>query len=399
MLTGDLALSYRRGNMVAPKHIETGDAKYLRVADDLVAIFRDHQGRPRAELDEELDQYVGAGTDYKILRGFIKLLSDRSTFETSVPVEPAELRRALFMKARLYHPATGEARDEVISQVAAEMGCAIDDVTAHLYGDLPENQKLVAFDDLGAKELIDRYNLAQAQALLYRSVEMRVRVEPQEAASYRQLFDAIKYYRLIHTIRGSQSSGYEVRLSGPVSIFHRSQKYGVQMAVFLPALLACRNWSLRAEIDMKGRGPAFFELASDQRKLRSTYESEPRYENPFVEKLASRWEDGASAWRMERSREVIDLAGSVFIPDFVFIHESGRRLFLEVLGFWTPKYLADRLKQFEHARMTNFLLAASEDLLGSRDSPAHLPANVIVFKSALGPKEIRAALESVTSDE
>jgi predicted nuclease of restriction endonuclease-like RecB superfamily len=148
---------------------------------------------------------------------------------------------------------------------------------------------------------------------------------------------------------------------------------------------------------MKGRGPAFFELASDQKKLRSSFESEPRYENPFVEKLASRWEDGASAWRMERSREVIDLAGSVFIPDFVFSHESGRRVFLEVLGFWTPKYLADRLKQFEHARMNNFLLAASEELLGSRDSPADLPANLLLFKSALGPKDIRAALENVMS--
>ena len=393
MLTGDLALSFRRGQSVAPKHIDAGDAKYTRVADDLIAIFRDHQGRLRAELDQELDEYVGAGTDYKILRGLIKLLSDRSVFETAVPVEPAGLRRALFMKARQKHPAINEARDEVISEVAAEIGCAIQDVTAHLYGDLPENQKLVAFDDLGATELIDRYNLAQAQALLYRSVEMRIRVEPQDASSYRQLFDAIKYYRLIHTIRGSQSSGYEVRLSGPVSIFHRSQKYGVQMAVFLPALLACRNWSLRAEIDMKGRGPAFFDLKSDQTRLRSTYESEPRYENNFVEKLAARWDDGASAWAMERNREVIDLAGSVFIPDFTFSHASGRRVFLEVLGFWTPRYLADRLKQFEHARMSDFLLAASEELFGSRDEPKDLPANVLLFKSSLGVKDIRAALE------
>ncbi|MEW6212822.1 MAG: DUF790 family protein, partial [Acidobacteriota bacterium] len=315
MLTNDLAMSWRRGDRINPRYISPSDAKYLQAADDLIGIFREHSGARRAELDRELDEYVGAGTDYKILRGMIKLLTDRCLFETATAEQPAEIRRALFLKARAHHPVDESAREQLINEVAVEMGCADQQVTEWLYADLAANQRIVSFDEMTAAELIDRYNLAQAQALLYRCTEIDLRVDPQEQVEYRRLFDAIKNYRLIHLIRGSDTSGYEIKLSGPVSIFHRSQKYGIQMAVFLPALLACRGWKMRAEIDMKERGSAFFELDSRQTRLRSDYWIEMVEASPVGEKFAARWTDGQ--WKLERCGEVIDLGGGAFIPDFV----------------------------------------------------------------------------------
>src|ERR1041384_1761503 len=104
MLTADLAMSRSRGNRIEPYRIDPGDKNHLEMASDLVAIFREHLGARRAELDAELEEYVGTGTDYKIVRGLIKLLTDQGRFETASPVEPAELRRALFLKARASHP-------------------------------------------------------------------------------------------------------------------------------------------------------------------------------------------------------------------------------------------------------------------------------------------------------
>jgi uncharacterized protein len=386
-------MSWRRGRATGPRYIDTGDAGYLQVADDLIAIFHEHEGRRRAELDEELEEYVGSGTDYRVLRGLIKLLTDRCAFETAISIEPTEIRRALFLKARSHHPVNDEVREQLIGEVAVELGCDVGTISEGLHGDLVENQKLISFEEVTASELLDHYNLAQAQALLYRSVEMTIRLEPQEAAGYRQLFDAIKYYRLIHMIQGSAASGYEISLSGPVSIFHRSQKYGVQMAVFLPALLRCRGWAMRAEIDFKERGTAFFELNSRQNKLRVDHAGDWTGENAFVEKLAAKWNDSSSEWTMERSREVVDLDAAVFIPDFVFHHSSGKKVYVEVLGFWTPRHLGERLKEFERAGFKDFLLAASEELRGSRDEPAGLPPNVILFKSSIDPRDVKAALD------
>jgi predicted nuclease of restriction endonuclease-like RecB superfamily len=355
-------------------------------------------------LDHALEEYVGTGTDYKILRGFIKLLMDRCEFETASPVEPAEIRRALFTRARSLHPVTNDetARAEILRQVALELSAPPDLLLSSLYADLPENQKLLEFQPLGPEKLLDIYNLAQAQALLYHCVEMRLEVEPGLAREdYRELFSAIKAYRLIHTIKGDAAGGYQVRLDGPVSMFHRSQKYGVQMAVFLPALLMCKGWEMRAEIvsGKPGRPNAFFELSSSQRRLQSDYLEGLADENPVREKFAAKWEKHESQWTLAPSREVIPLGESAFIPDFVLTHAQGHTFYLEVLGFWTPRYLDNRLKEFAHARFSNFILAAWDELRGSRDPLAKIPPHAIIFKRSLDPAAVELLLNEFIAEE
>ncbi len=403
MLTADLAQSWQRGGRTAPRYIDRHDENYLADAAALLRIFAEHEGRPRRELDHALEEYVGTGTNYKILRGFIKLLTDRCTFETDSVVEPADIRRALFLRARSVHPVTKDetARQEILRDAALELGAAPERILSGLYADLPENQVLMEFDALAPEKLLDIYNLAQAQALLYHCVEMRLDVEPQAREDYRELFYAIKAYRLIHTIKGNARDGYQLRLDGPVSMFHRSQKYGVQMAVFLPALLLCKGWQMRAEIasNKPGRENAVFELASSQKRLQSHYLEALRDENPVLEKFAARWEKHESEWTLSQSRDVISLGESAFIPDFILKHPAGHTFYLEVMGFWTPRHLQERLKEFEHARIKNFVLAAWDELRGSRDPLARIPPNTIVFKRNLEPAAVETMLSELIAEE
>ena len=390
MLTADLAMSWQRGDRIKPRYIDAEDEEYLRAAEDLIALFESHGGRARAALEESLQEYVGTGTDYRTLRGLIKLLTDRCEFETSSPAEPAEIRRALFLKARGRHPvATQEARAELIAEAARELSCDPAELLDALYADLPENQRLALFEPLTPAELLDLYNVAQAQALLYRSVEMRLWLEPQSPEGFRELFGSIKAYRLIHTVKGNAREGYEVRLDGPASIFQRSQKYGIQMAVFLPALLLCKGWRMRAEIQGRQNRVAYFELTSEQTRLRSHYPEITAYENPVTDRLANAWPRAATAWELEPSSEVIDLGDSAFIPDFVLRHaETGARVFLEVLGFWTPEHLRERLLEFDHAGRRDFILAAWDELRGTREPMTNVPPNTLVFKRSLDPAAV-----------
>lgn len=398
MLTADLAMSWQRGDRINPRYIDAEDEEYLRAAEDLIALFTSHDGRTRAALEESLQEYVGTGTDYRILRGLIKLLTDRCEFETSAPAEPSEVRRTLFLKACSHHPiATAEAKTEVVGEVAREFSCEPAALLDALYADLPGNQRLTLFESLTAAELLDLYNVAQAQALLYRSVEMRLWLEPQAPEGFRELFGAIKAYRLIHTVKGNSREGYEVRLDGPASIFQRSQKYGIQMAVFLPALLLCKSWRMRAEIQGRGGHVAYFELTSEQTRLRSHYPEITPYDNPVVEKLANAWARAANAWTLEPSSFVIDLGDSAFIPDYVLRHaETGAAVFLELLGFWTPEHLRDRLLEFDHAGYTNFILAVWDELRGTRDPMTNVPPNTILFKRSLDPAAVALMADGLT---
>jgi predicted nuclease of restriction endonuclease-like RecB superfamily len=398
MLTSDLAMSWRRGDRITPRYLQSDDQRHLQTAADLTLIVEQHRGRRRAELERALDEYIGVGTDYKILRGLIKLLTDRCEFDTGSAKDPGEIRRALFTKAAAHHPiiADDQLRQRLIAEVATELGCSPEEVMAGLYADLSGNQGLIAFEGMSAEELLDRYNLAQAQALLYRCSEMRLRIEPQEPSVMRQLFAEIKAFRLIYAIKGNPASGYDVRLSGPVSIFHRSQRYGVQMAVFLPALLLYPGWSMQAEIGTK-KGAAFFELDSRQTRLRSHYATDYiQRQNPQIAKLLEDFGKLNGEWEAQPGQEVIDLGESAFVPDMVFTRAGAEPIYLEILGYWTPRSLNGRLKEFARDGFGNYAIAASEEMRCSRDAPTHLPPNVIIYKKSLNARELQARLTRLT---
>jgi predicted nuclease of restriction endonuclease-like RecB superfamily len=395
MLTADLALSYRRGSRITPRYLESDNPRHLQTAGDLALIVEQHRGRRRAELERALDEYIGVGTDYKILRGLIKLLTDRCEFETAGAKDPAEIRRALFTKAAAHHPVISDdqLRRRLIDEAAAELECSPEEVMAGLYADLSGNQRLVAFEEMSAEDLLDRYNLAQAQALLYRCSEIRLRIEPQEPTVTRRLFAEIKAFRLIHAIRGNPKLGYDAQLGGPVSIFHRSQRYGVQMAVFLPALLLYPGWTMRAQIDTK-TGPAFFELDSDQTRLRSHYVTdELQAQNPQIAKLIDDFAKLNGEWTAQPNQEVIDLGECAFVPDLVFIREGDEPIYFELLGYWTPRSLNERLREFDRAGFDDYVIAASEEMRCSRDGPSQLPPNVIIYKKSLNARELQARFE------
>ncbi len=395
MLTADLAIYFQRGDSVKPRRLESDDSN-LQIAGDLIGIVAEHVNHRRAELNPALEEYVGTGTDYRILRGLIKLLMDVCEFQTGGAIVPAELRESLFLKAKQHHPVTPALRQQLIAEIAEERNADAETIEAGLYADLSDNQRLIAFDPPTPAGLITSYNLAQAQALLYRCVEMRLTIAPQDASSYRQIFNAIKRYNLIHTVKGSAATGYQVSLSGPVSLFHRSQKYGVKMAVFLPALLECKGWRLRAEVETK-RGRAFYELNSGQQDLAVRQQfnwMESTNSSEVLEKFLMGWERLQTKWQATPSGEVIDLGGTAFVPDVVLENSLARKAYVEFLGFWTPRYLQDRLAEFERAGFKNFVLLVSEELLGSREAPVNLPRNVVSYKTSPDVKAVLAAIEA-----
>jgi len=398
MLTSDLAINWRRGDKIVPRLIKTDDAGYQRDAEILIEIFDEFQGKTRGELERELEEYVGAGTDYRILRGLIKLLSDRCEFETAAPAAPEEIRRRVFLEARKFQPVTPNSveRNAVLETVAAEFETDSDTISGHLYADLSFQQKLVSFETIAPPDLLDRYNLAQAQALLYRCVEMKIRVAPSDAANYRAIFGSIKRFGLIHLVQGNAADGYEITLTGAASLFNRSQKYGIRMAVFLPALLLCKDWKMSAEVSQKEKGNAFYELSSGQIELKSCYFDEPEYANPVFQKLKKDWEKSAASWRLEENKGIVDLGKTAFVPDFVLIAPDGGKIYLDVLGFWTPKSLQKRLEEFRAANFRKFILAAWQELRGSREEPLWTSENVVFFKSKLEPRVLEDAAEKLS---
>jgi len=272
-----------------------------------------------------------------------------------------------------------------LKTVADEFQTDAETIISNLYADLSAQQKLISFETIAPSDLLDRYNLAQAQALLYKCVEMKILVAPSGAANYRSIFGWVKHFGLIHTIAGNAANGYEITLTGAASLFNRSQKYGIRMAVFLPALLLCADWKMSAEIAQKAGGNLFYELSSQQTELNSCYFDEPEYKNSDIEKLKKNWEKSAVDWELQENSEVVDLGRTAFVPDFVLAAQNGAKIYLDVLGFWTPKSLKKRLEEFQAANFQKFIFAASQELRGSREEPLWTSENVLFYKTKIEP--------------
>ena len=405
MLTSDLLQTRNHGPYIYPRYIKTEAPRAQALAEQLIAIFGDHQGKTRRELSDALNQYAQDSTDYRIQRGLAKLLrDDRCEFSERSVAPPAEVRERVFGLARENHPVVLQpdmihpvSRNDILAEVASEYKTDVEQLAWAVYADLPDNHILTRFDSPQPEWLLERYNVALAQALLYRCIRMKLSVLRNIPSRYKQLFKFVKFYQLMHTIQGDLDSGYEIVLDGPVSLFRLSQKYGLKLAVFLPALLLCTRWKMEAEIVAADGERRFFPL-DESAGLHSHYRDSTVYDSLLERTFAERFGQIESGWEIEREVAIINLKDTVFIPDFAFRHADGRTALLEIVGFWRPDYLKRKLMKLKRSGRTDMVVAVSADLNVGEEDFKDVPGSVFFFKRRINPQEVLARLEQVGQD-
>jgi uncharacterized protein len=399
-----------RGRLI-PHRLLDDDPRVLEVAEELCEVYAEHMGGPRSRLEEGLatrEEELGPRLDprrgFRIVRALSKLLEERATWTSPTAADPYTVRTRIFeLAAALPEPPATErgllgapTRDDVLSRVAAETG--IEDPAALMYADRHGAQQLEAFEEPSAEELIARYNVAQAQGVLYAARELVV--DLGEGADARLVFHYVKLLGLIYALEPT-TRGYRLRLDGPLSIFGATRKYGLRLAKFLPGLLLTSPWKLSATVEWKDR-EASLELDSETSGLASHYLG-PREEyeaDPVREAFVRAWERAkdTGGWELEEGSGVLSFPEkkAALVPDFT-LKRAGERVHLEVLGFWSERNIVDRvaLLREAHRRGHRVLVAVSEKLGASPEALSEaVEGGVIPFKDRLAPKAVLAALEA-----
>ena len=406
MLTRDLVLARLYRGKVKPRYVDTEDDELLQLAEQLIQIFAAHEGRSQDDLDQELKELLGSGTDFLLHRGLTKLLMDRCSFETASEMEPEALRQRLFERAAQYYRREldeGESfhfeRSEVLHLAAEDMDLQVDDVERGLYADLKGEQVMSDWKPCDAPWLLRRYNVALAQGVLLRATQLRIELSEPSIPRQRELFRRIKFFRLLHRVQGDGKGGWVIHLDGPLSVFKASGKYGVQMANFLPTLLHFDHWQMMADVAWgKKRRKVKFELSSDDGLHSIGAPLKGQWQPPELLWLPEQFDKLESSWSVTTEAEVVTLEGqSILVPDFVFEHVDGFRVVVEVLGFWRRGSLERRLETLRKKGPKHLLLAVSKQLLTEEDALQDLPAEVYVFRQAPVARKVLAHLEALRS--
>ena len=400
MLPLDL-LRYRiNEDEIHARYVNPKNRKYRAIAKDLIEIYTAHLNKTKGELASALADHEAADTNYQVKRGLAKLLEDRSEFTIQSPVDPEALREKIFTYASKRHPTVTKrdrlhrhTRPKALAKIADELNVSADAVMDGMYADLEENRFLTEFEPPTTEWLLDRYNVALAQAMLYRASEMTIRIYRNIPTKYKLVFQFIKFFKLMHVVEGNNADGYQILLDGPASMFRLSQKYGIQMALFLPALLHCDRWWLDATIVMNRKDHLRFNL-TDEFGLHSHYRDPGEFDSELERIFATQFDKIDTEWALERETDIINLKDTVMIPDFAFSHPDGRRALMEIVGFWTPDYLQKKLWKLKRAAMPNMISAVSDQLNCSTEDFRDIPGEVLFFKTRIKPKDVLEKVEA-----
>jgi predicted nuclease of restriction endonuclease-like RecB superfamily len=383
---------------LAPQYLDASAESWREIVEQVLEVYRGKEGSSRGELDEELEELIGNHPGQVLFQGLAKLLEDRCEFETVSGHPPPELREKVFAAASKRRVAGSFDRDAVLGEISTELDIPAADVEHRLFADLKSEQRLIKFEDITVTRLIERYNVALAQAILLRSTGVTIVVRGETPARFRRLFRAIKFHRLICDAEQTSKGETTLRLDGPMSLFSATQKYGLQLAMFLPSLLHCKNFELRADVRWGAkRAEKSFVLTSSDGLISHTPDT-ASYIPPELEMFAELFRKKIADWELHDEVDVLPLDHGWWVPDFRLTHRaSGKHVFLEVLGFWRRGAVENHLKRLKQFAGAPFILAVSEQLKIDDDELAGLPAEVHRFRSMPVPDEIVRLAEGLVS--
>jgi predicted nuclease of restriction endonuclease-like RecB superfamily len=395
MLTGKLVrVRYSRDRLI-PQYLNVDDAESMLLAEQLIALFAASIGQPRARLEAEADEAFGDLPQPQVYQGLVKLLEDRCDFETPPGRPPEELREAVFAAATAQRVKIRESigvffnRDTVLDDVADQLGLDRAAVEAGLFADLKSAQRLVRCEETTPRRLLERYNVALAQAVLLRSSCVEVVIRGESPARYRQLFRQIKFHRLICEVQSAAPGTYQLRLDGPLSLFTATQKYGLQLALFLPTLLLCRDFELRADV-LWGpqRRPKKLEVSSKDGLVSHQTES-GMFVPPEIPMFVELFRQKIADWEISDKTGVVPLGDRFWVPDFQLTHRpTGRVVLLDLFGFWRRSGIERHLELLRAHADRPFLIALSNQLKVDEAELESLPANVMRFRNMPLPEEV-----------
>lgn len=402
MLSGDLLVLTRRNGIARPKFVNPTQANLLERAAILIGLFAAQLGRPRHELEEAIDLLVGDEASQKLSRGLAKLLDDRAEWLVQAPADPAMLRRRLYEAASTGDPVSTvpgvhgcRYRGDLIAALAEELGLTAEAIDEALYADLPEAMVLHHCDLPTPRELLERYNLESARGALLRAGSMELTFRPRHPSELRSLLRALAFHQLIFTARLRPDGTVWLLLDGPASVFSASTRYGLELAKALGAIVALQEWSLTAELREPGKPVARIQLSHEDpltppSRLQGSWVSEE------VLHLAAQLESKSGGWEVSREPDLLVLDGqAVVVPDLLLTErKTGRRVAVEVMGYWRRASLQRRIEQLGQSRRNDLILCASKRLAADKEAPLEHP-NILWFPGVISAKSLLAKADAL----
>ncbi|HET7770780.1 MAG TPA: DUF790 family protein [Chloroflexota bacterium] len=407
---GDLKRSYGRSGSRGPdvrpylltgKELET-QRPQLRAA---IEWYAAHVGKRRAELsDDEFATLIG---DYRFARCLAACLHTSFDFQPEPQAaEASAARLALFdaVNEQADGFAPPEQRQALLANAAARMRLPPDEIESVLWSDAPERDRLTQVGPSPTvEELAAQYNRRALETLLVRALSADLFLRSPDGAAIRRLYFAVKRAGLLCELSlqepdAGAAGGVWAHLFSPLEVFGPRTRHGDRFARAVLELTRAfpdlegsarvlvneREYELR--LPRGAASPPFAAVEFDSSIERHLYET-----LRGMERTAD-----TRDWTVQREPEPIVHGATVLVPDFALSRpgteqDDPRRVYVEVIGFWTPEYRErKKAKLLALAGSVDLVLVVQEEL-----APffSDLPYELLPYKRRPAARDLILLLE------
>jgi hypothetical protein len=188
--------------------------------------------------------------------------------------------------------------------------------------------------------------------------------------------------------------GREFVVTGPDALFRNSRRYGTAFARLLRSVAATDDWRLDATVDDRGTERELHLDDGDVTVPGTEPVAEMSFDSDVEADFATRFQSLDLDWELVREPEPLAAGSRVAIPDFAFDYRHGDfRVFFEIMGFWTPEYVAKKLDQLADIEDVEMLVAVDESL-GVGEAIEARDHRAIPYSGTVRVKDVRDALRA-----
>ncbi|NIS83234.1 MAG: DUF790 family protein, partial [Anaerolineales bacterium] len=395
MLPLELLRARTRKGRIEPVYADI-NPENLKFADTLLELFRRHVEKRKKELQARVAAYETAGSDYRLVRGLSVLLQRLCSFQVEAAVDPSLARRCVFEEAsRRGLVVTKKQRQQIVQAVATRLNVTAEQLDQSLYADLDDELALKAFTPISAPDLLKCYNLSLTQTLLFRVTFLEVTVSDH----WKEVLRAIKFRGLMYAAE-TRDGVFQITVEGPLSLFKLTQRYGTSIAKVLPAIVQADQWEINGSVVRTSpSGKRLYKLRLTSAAVGDCIKptpltedhGEPAFDSVVEEKFYTDFLALDSGWTITREPAPLIVGRHVFIPDFCF-EKRGMKVYMEIVGFWTQKYLETKIKKLQQLHGVDLIIAANEQL--ACDKLKRIKGQVTFYKEKVPLRPIWKVLKA-----
>jgi predicted nuclease of restriction endonuclease-like RecB superfamily len=366
---------------VLPGFLDARDLPWLSVLIEEIERFC---GQPMRELRQRLREPLPCAMPYFKRCAATTVLLHLWRSEPDAPVPPDQARQALFC-ARAAHA----SRMEALTTAAAGLGVEPASLERSLFADLPGEKLLCAPEAIPSPhEVALRTNQLIVRSLLFHARRVRIKAE----GALRSVVRQAKLRGLLCSVTQVNDPNYPgepiLDLSGPFMVFRHTLLYGRALGELVSFLPYCARFKLRADCMLR-KGTAVLDVKTGDPIFPA--EAPKPYDSKLEASFARDLRKAAPDWDLVREPQPVAAAGTLIFPDFLLRHrlQPERAFLVEIMGFWSPEYIARKLALLGEAKITNLILCLDETrACGEVELPAS--AHIVRFRQRINPLAVLA---------